>query len=97
MSAHPGKRFTASLAVLSLIVIAAFAVASWALFVSHDRASTQRDQLCQAQNRTREAVASVLELAQTASLANPHLTAGDRRRIDSFYAEAQSKLRPIGC
>jgi hypothetical protein len=90
-------RFFAGLGLIALLLVAAFSAVAWSLWSSHERAARARADLCQTQNRTREAVQSVLDLAQATSLANPKLTVAQKQTATAFYEKARARLRPIGC
>lgn len=86
---------SARLAVtLSVLVVAAFVLASVAFFRGHQNASHDRATLCHAQNAATRAVRSILLLAQ----ASTRPTSPQRaKEAADFYRRALAEVKPIDC
>lgn len=98
------KKLFLSTVLLSLTLVASFALAAYAITVAHSnaadiaaRAIHDRVVLCNAQNDSNEAVRKVLLLAQQLVRKAKHVPPKERLRGVDFYNRALRLVPPINC
>jgi predicted negative regulator of RcsB-dependent stress response len=76
--------------VLSVLVIASFALAAWSFWSSHEQA-------CEARDASLNVMHDVLRAAQVQTDANPLIAAASKRQSDEFVTRALARINQARC